>query len=110
MEHKVKNIFCQVNLETTEYGFPYFGVHYGKKYFLDKKSLQIGKTNRTIPVYKSGLGVAVYKKKMAKNLNTERQSFDIEIKKTRPLVTLSFHEISIKKYCKNISWPISNIS
>ena len=34
-----------------------------QKWFLDKKSLKIGKTNRTIPVYESEFGVAVYKKK-----------------------------------------------
>jgi hypothetical protein len=31
MEYKAKNIFYQVNRETPEYGFPYFGVHCGTK-------------------------------------------------------------------------------
>jgi hypothetical protein len=36
----------------------YFGVPYGKKCFW-KESLQIGKTNQIILVYKSEFGVAV---------------------------------------------------
>jgi hypothetical protein len=52
-----------VNRETREYGFPYFGVHYGEKINLwIKKHYKLEKLFGPYPFTKPGFSAAIFKK------------------------------------------------